>query len=154
MPRLFKFSIARSLVILENPFLLLSSKQPLTVNVSKPKVLRKIKFKDSDDIVIWAGLFVTTSFSSNKLRRKVLLRSSRWIINGPKNLTGENVLTSQINDFELFAKTLSRYFWKDSFKHSKSVEMYLLRFCRFTNWNFCSQKRVDCMRQILVIKLL
>ena len=48
IPILFRFSIAKVLVILENPPRFDSSKHPLTVSVSKPNVLLKIKARVKD----------------------------------------------------------------------------------------------------------
>ena len=44
MPIEFRLPIAKVLVILEKDFSF-TSKQPLTVKVSKPKLFKKIKFK-------------------------------------------------------------------------------------------------------------
>ena len=48
IPKLFKFSIAKVFEAITKPPAMPSSKHPLTVRVSKPKLLTKIKLSDSD----------------------------------------------------------------------------------------------------------
>ena len=92
MPRLLRFSIANVLVALENPNRLSSSKHPLTVNVSKPKVLFKIKLKDSDDMLISGFLLLKSNVLEKRSNLMTLFKSFNFIKTGLKEEIGEKIL--------------------------------------------------------------